>query len=96
MIDWKPIETAPEEGAWALVYAEGAINCAFVKRGRLPEDFTLAACWNIIPEFVTHWARISGLQRHGKARQLSRVGLWGRGRRLPVLPDEDRLAEAGC
>jgi hypothetical protein len=52
---WIPIEDAPEDGEWALVYADGAMNCAFVKRGQLPEDWTGQQCPNIIPRFVTHW-----------------------------------------
>lgn len=52
---WQPIETAPEEGQWALVYADGAQNCAFVQKGRLPKDWCNSITWNIMPEFVTHW-----------------------------------------
>jgi len=52
---WRPIETAPEKGAWALVYADGAINCAYVQHGKLPDDWTLPQSPNVIPQYVTHW-----------------------------------------
>ena len=52
---WQPIETAPKDGAWALVYADGAINCAYVKAGRLPVDLTHPANPNVFPAAVTHW-----------------------------------------
>lgn len=54
-MNWIPIDDAPEDGLWALVYADGAINCAFVKKGKYPEDWTEPACPNAIPELVTHW-----------------------------------------
>jgi len=52
---WKPIETAPEEGEWALVFADGAMNCAWVRAGRFPEDLVQAHSWNIQPHDVSHW-----------------------------------------
>lgn len=52
---WLPIDTAPKEGVWALVYAGGAINCAFVEAGKLPDDWTDPSCPNVLPEDVTHW-----------------------------------------
>lgn len=52
---WRPIETAPEEGAWALVYADGAINCAYVQRGITPSDWTNPKNPNVVPELITHW-----------------------------------------
>ena len=52
---WQPIETAPKDGVWALVYADGAINCAYVKAGQLPEDWTRPANPNVQPWAVTHW-----------------------------------------
>lgn len=52
---WQPIETAPKDGAWALVYADGAINCAFVRGDGVVEDWTTPQCPNVIPEYVTHW-----------------------------------------
>lgn len=55
MMNWQPIETAPKDGAWALVYADGAINCTFVQQGKLPDDWTLPRAPNVIPELVTHW-----------------------------------------
>ena len=55
MSEWQPIETAPKEGAWVLVYADGAINCAYVEAGKLPEDWTRPANPNVLPWAVTHW-----------------------------------------
>ena len=55
MSKWQPIETAPEEGEWALVYADGAVNCAYVRRDYLPDDWTMPDCPNVQPESVTHW-----------------------------------------
>lgn len=52
---WQPIETAPKDGEWALVFADGAINCMFVKQGYLPQDWTSPRCPNIDPANVTHW-----------------------------------------
>ena len=52
---WQPIETAPKDGAWALVYASGAINCAYVKHGAIPDDWTQPAAPNVYLESVTHW-----------------------------------------
>lgn len=54
-IEWQPIETAPAEGVWALVYADGAMNCAFVQQGKRPDDWTRPSCPNVMPEQVTHW-----------------------------------------
>lgn len=52
---WQRLETAPADGEWALVYADGAVNCMFVKRGELPDDWTRPDCPNVMPEYVTHW-----------------------------------------
>lgn len=52
---WQPIAEAPEEGAWAFVYAGGAVNCMFVRQGYLPDDWTCPQSPNILPEDVTHW-----------------------------------------
>jgi hypothetical protein len=55
MNEWQPIETAPKDGVWALVYVDGAINCAYIKAGKLPEDWTHPWNPNVIPGAVTHW-----------------------------------------
>ena len=52
---WIAIEDSPAEGAWALVYADGAINCAYVEKGRIPCDWTNPTNPNIMPHYVTHW-----------------------------------------
>ena len=52
---WMPIETAPKEGSWALVYAYGAINCMYVQAGKEPEDWTRPKNPNVISGNVTHW-----------------------------------------
>lgn len=57
-MEWQPIETAPVAGAWALVYADGAVNCMYVQKGKLPEDWTRPACPNVVPSHVTHWMAI--------------------------------------
>ena len=61
-LTWMPISEAPEEGAWVLVNADGAVNCAFVKRGCLPEDWTDPQAPNISPQLVTHWMPIPALE----------------------------------
>jgi hypothetical protein len=66
MMEWQPIETAPEEGVWALVYADGAINCAYVERGKTLEDWTNPANPNVIQSQVTHWMPIPKLMEDCK------------------------------
>lgn len=46
---WLPIESAPKEGAWALVYADGAMGVAYIMQGKDPKIM------NILPSAVTHW-----------------------------------------
>ena len=55
MSEWRPIEEAPEEGQWALVVMDGAMNCAYVEKGKLPEDWTHPENPNLFMESVTHW-----------------------------------------
>ena len=55
LAEWRPIETAPSEGAWALVSACGAVNCAYVELGKIPRDLTNPSCPNVNPQWVTHW-----------------------------------------
>jgi len=64
---WLPIESAPKDGEWALVYADGSVNCAFVKQGALPKDWCGATMWNINPSQVTHWMPLPAAPKGGVA-----------------------------
>ena len=58
----------PDNTEWVLVYADGAINCmAYVKNRGTFEDWTYPENPNVVPELITHWARIETLTVGGKA-----------------------------
>lgn len=57
-VAWMPVETAPEEGCWALVCGEGAMDCMFIRKGHVPENWTNPNNPNLNPSEVTHWMPI--------------------------------------
>ena len=58
MMEWQPIETAPKDGRWLIVFAEGATVPEVAKWGKIkgetgwcdPDIDEFQPVWN-----VTHW-----------------------------------------
>lgn len=64
-VAWQPIETAPEEGCWAIVYGDGAVDCMFIRKGHVPENWTNPNNPNLNPSKVTHWMSIPKFGEEG-------------------------------
>lgn len=56
MSQWiKCSDRLPNEMTWALVCADGAMNCLGFTPGKGWDDWTRPECPNVSPEQITHW-----------------------------------------
>lgn len=63
---WRDISTAPRDGAWALVYMDGAVDCMYVKQGQQPQNWTEPRSPNVHPSLVTHWMPLPKPPKEGE------------------------------